>query len=286
MGECALMPEKPMPEKVDLYDSAYSHYEADVYRQVRMATYGEDLGQTSWVTNEESAEIPRILNLTSASRVLEIGCGSGRYALQVAQTMGCSVIGIDTNAPGIENANSLARAANLSDRLGFEHCDASQKLPFSDAAFDAVFANDVMCHIPGRQSVLHEVFRILKPLGRFVFSDALVIGGIVSHQEIATRSSIGYYLFSPPGHNENLIRQAGFLLSGVRDTTYQAATIATRWRNARDERREALIAAEGEANFDGVQRFLSCVQKLTEENRLLRNLYTAQKPRLDLKGSA
>jgi SAM-dependent methyltransferase len=267
-----------MPDNVDLYDSAYSHYEADVYRQVRIATYGEDLGQTSWVTNEESAEIPRILQLTPNSHVLEIGCGSGRYALQVAQTIGCSVIGIDTNALGVENANSLARAANLSDRLSFEHCDASQKLPFSDATFDAVFANDVMCHIPGRQSVLHEVFRILKPLGRFVFSDALVIGGIVSHQEVATRSSIGYYLFSPPGHNEELIRQAGFHLIGVRDTTDQAATIATRWRNARDEHREALIAAEGEANFDGVQRFLSCVQTLTEENRLLRNLYTAQKP--------
>ncbi len=271
-------PEELMAEKVDLYDSAYSHYEAEVYRQVRMATYGQDLGQTSWVTNEESAEIPRMLNLTPASHVLEIGCGSGRYALQVARTIGCSVVGIDTNAPGVENANSLARAANLSDRLSFEHCDASQKLPFSDAAFDAVFANDVMCHIPGRQSVMHEVFRILKPLGRFLFSDALVIGGIVSHQEIATRSSIGYYLFSPPGHNEELIRKAGFHLIEARDTTGQAAAIARRWRTARDEHREALIAAEGEANFDGVQRFLSCVQTLTGENRLLRNLYTAQRP--------
>jgi len=267
-----------MPEKVDLYNSAYSHYEADVYRQVRIATYGEDLGQTSWVTNEESAEIPRILQLTPNSHVLEIGCGSGRYALQLAQTIGCSVIGIDANAPGIENANSLARAGNLSDRLIFQHCDASQKLPFSDAAFDAVFANDVMCHIPGRQSVLHEVFRVLKPLGRFLFSDALVIGGIVSHQEIATRSSIGYYLFSPPGHNENLIRQAGFHLVDVNDTTHQAADIARRWRIARDEHREALTAAEGARNFDGLQRFLACVQTLTEEKRLLRDLYIAQKP--------
>lgn len=267
-----------MPDKVDLYDSAYSRYESDVYRQVRIATYGEDLGQTSWVTNEESAEIPRLLRLNPASSVLEIGCGSGRYALQIAKTVGCTVLGVDSNEPGIHNANSLARAANLSGRVIFRHCDASQKLPVADNTMDAAFANDVMCHIPGRQSVLREVFRILKPLGRFVFSDALVIGGIVSHQEIATRSSIGYYLFSPPGHNEELIRQAGFELLEARDTTAHAATIARRWRNARDERREALIAAEGAPNFDGIQRFLSCVQTLTEENRLLRNLYTAQKP--------
>jgi hypothetical protein len=32
------------------------------------------------------------------------------------------------------------------------------------------------------------MFRVLKPGGRMLFSDALVIGGMVSHQEIATRS--------------------------------------------------------------------------------------------------
>ena len=139
-----------MPETVDLYDSAYGHYEADVYRQVRIATYGEDLGQTSWVTNQESAEIPLILRLTPTSPVLEIGCGSGRYSLQLAQTIGCSVIGIDINPPGIDNANRLASAGNLSTRLSFEQCDASQQLPFANAAFDSVFADDVICHIPGR----------------------------------------------------------------------------------------------------------------------------------------
>jgi SAM-dependent methyltransferase len=267
-----------MSEKVDLYDSAYSHYQADVYRDVRMATYGEDLGQTSWVTTEESAEIPRILQLTVASRVLEIGCGSGRYALQLAETIGCSILGVDINEPGIRNGNNLARERNLSGRATFQQCDVSQKLPFADASFDGAFANDVMCHISGRPAALHEIFRVVKPLGRFVFSDALIIGGIVSHQEIATRSSIGYYLFSPPGQNEDLIREAGFELIEARDTTSHATAIARRWHDARSERREALTAAEGEANFDGVQQFLSCVEALTSERRLLRYLYTARKP--------
>jgi SAM-dependent methyltransferase len=267
-----------MPDIVDLYDTAYSHYEADVYRQVRIATYGEDLGQTSWVTNEESAEIPRILALTPASRVLEIGCGSGRYALQIAETVGCSVVGVDINKAGIDNANNLARGRNLADRISFQQCDVSQKLPFAESSFDAAFANDVICHIAGRPAVLHKVFRILKPLGRFVFSDALIIGGIVSHQEIAARSSIGYYLFSPPGQNDDLIRKAGFQLVEARDTTDHAALIAKRWHGARNEHRDALISAEGEANFGGLQEFLSCVHSLTTERRLLRYLYTAQKP--------
>ena len=268
-----------MPAQVDLYDSAYSHYEADVYRLVRIATYGEDLGQTSWVTSEESAEIPRLLQLTPASRVLEIGCGSGRYALQLAETTGCSILGIDANQAGIHNSIELTRARGFSDRVTFQQCDASQKLPFPDVSFDAVFANDVLCHIPGRLAGFQEIFRVLRPSGRFLFSDALVIGGIVSHQEIATRSSIGYYLFSPPPHNEQLLQAAGLHLVEVRDTTASPALIAQRWLGAREEHREALIAAEGEANFAGVQQFLSCVHMLTSERRLLRYLYVAERLR-------
>ena len=58
--------------------------------------------------------------------------------------------------------------------------------------------------------MLGEMFRVLKAGGRMLFSDALVVGGMVSHEEIATRSSIGFYVYSPPGENERLIARAGF----------------------------------------------------------------------------
>jgi SAM-dependent methyltransferase len=266
-----------MPPQVDLYDSAYSHYEADVYRQVRMATYGEDLGQTSWVTNAESREIPRMLGLSAGSYAFEVGCGSGRYALQVAETVGCRVLGVDVNEEGVRNGNALARAQGLSERVRFECCDASKTLPYEDNSFDAAFANDVMCHVPGRPEVLRELFRVLRPRGRFVFSDALVIGGPVTNQELVTRSSIGYYLFVPPRCNEALVEEAGLRLLEARDTTESAAEISLRWCKARADRRAELVAVEGEANFDGLQRFLACVHQLTSERRLLRYLYCAER---------
>ena len=270
-------PHNPV-NQIDLYDSAYGNYAADVYRQVRLATYGEDLGQTSWVTNEESRAIPQTLQLTPASRVLEIGCGSGGYALQVATVADCSIVGVDINDAGVRNANTLAHARHLADRVSFQHCDVSKTLPFPDAAFDAAFANDVLCHIPGRPALLREAFRVLKPSARLLFSDALIIGGAVSHQEIATRSSIGYYIFTPPGYNERLIQDEGFHLLTATDTTQNAAAIAQRWRDARDQHRDALIAIEGTTNFEGLQQFLACVSTLSRERRLLRYLYTAQKP--------
>jgi SAM-dependent methyltransferase len=266
-----------MTGTINLYDNAYANYEVDVYREVRVETYGEDLGQTGWTTTDESNEIPRSLGITPAAKVLEIGCGSGRYALQVAARMGCSVLGLDMNEPGIRNANRLASEQNLSARTRFEVADCSKPLPLNEDSFDGAFSNDVLCHIRDRPAVLAELFRVLKPRANFLFSDALVIGGMVSHQELAARSSIGYYLFSPPGENERLLKQAGFRALKVEDTTKNASAISKRWGEARQRRREALLTIEGQKNFEGLQEFLSNVHTLTSERRLLRFLYIAEK---------
>jgi ubiquinone/menaquinone biosynthesis C-methylase UbiE len=270
--------ENTMPPPVDLYNSAYSNYDLDVYREIRLETYGVDLGQTSWVNTEESTEIPRALNLKPQSSVLEIGSGSGRYALQVAETIGCRIVGVDINESAIHTANQLAAARNMSAQVRFERCDVSKALPFEDATFHAAFSNDVLCHIPERLQVFTEIFRVLKPSGRMLFSDALVIAGTISHHEIATRSSIGYYVFCPPGENERLLEHAGFQVINARDTSRNAASIAKRWREAREARKEKLIALEGPANFEGLQQFLNTVHLLCAEGRLRRYLYIAQKP--------
>jgi SAM-dependent methyltransferase len=266
-----------MADVVNLYDGAYRNYGVDEYEQVRVETYGADFGQTSWVTQEESAEIPRLLGLSSNSVVLEVGCGSGAYALHLSVNVGCRIVGVDVNASGILNAEQLAVARRLDGRATFKQCDVSVEVSFETNSFDAVFANDVLCHIRDRASLLKEIGRVLKPGGRMLFSDALVVGGTLSHEEIGTRSSIGFYVFSPSGENERLIRSAGLHLIAARDTTEAAARVARRWHDAREKRKDKLIQAEGTNTFEGLQRFLKCVQTLTEERRLLRYLYVASK---------
>ena len=110
-----------------------------------------------------------------------------------------------------------------------------------------------------------------------IFSDALAVGGTLSNEEIATGSMIGYYLFVPPGENERLIEAAGFRTLDVTDTTTKAAEVARRWHDAREKRTSQLTALEGKTNFDGLQKFLSCVQTLSSERRLLRLVYIARK---------
>jgi hypothetical protein len=110
-----------------------------------------------------------------------------------------------------------------------------------------------------------------------LFSDALVLNGPLTNEEIAARSSIGYYVFVPRGENERLIREAGLTFVQVRETTEQAANISQRWRDARERRKNVLLKMEGKANFEGLQRFLACVHTLTAEKRLARLVYVAAK---------
>ena len=80
---------------------------------------------------------------------------------------------------------------------------------------------------------------------------------MLSHEEIATRSSIGMYFFSPPGENERLIKQSGLKQIEARDTTDSAALLSKRWHDAR-EKGERLRWSRVKARqiFAGVQRFL------------------------------
>jgi ubiquinone/menaquinone biosynthesis C-methylase UbiE len=123
--------------------------------------------------------------------------------LYLAETYRCEIVGLDLNGEGIRNAATLAERKNLGRLCRFEQCDVSQSLPFAEETFDTVFSNDVLCHVPRRLELLGEIFRVLKPRGRLLFSDALVVGEMISHEEIAMRSSIGRYFFRLPVKTKN-----------------------------------------------------------------------------------
>ena len=263
---------------INLYDNVYADFASLAEAAVRRETYGEDLGQSSWLTASEWLDFADQLGIGAGSEVLEVGSGSGGPAAFLAAARQCRVTGVDINEHGVRNAVALSHKRGLADRLRFEVVDAGRALPFADESFDAVVSNDAMCHIRDRAAALRDWHRLLRPGGRALFTDAMVLTGPVTHEELATRSSIGFYLFVPPGTNEELLRAAGFGVRAVQDVTANAAEVALRWHDARARHREALVAREGESNFDGLQRFLTCTHTLSVERRLSRYAYLAEKP--------
>ena len=268
-----------MTKEVKLYDGHYSHLSADPEVAVRRRTYDEDLGQASWLTAAQALEFFRLLELGPGQRALEVACGSGGVTCRMAVETGAACVGVDINPHGIEAAQTRAREQQLSSRASFQIVDAAQPLPFPDQSFDAIFCNDSINHIPDRLQVFHDWHRVLRPGGRVLVTDPIVVTGQLTNEEMRARSSIGFFLFTPLGCNERLLAESGFLVREVRDVTEGVASISKRWRDARQELRPALVELEGADGYEGVQRFLTVAHTLSSERRLSRFMYLAVRPR-------
>lgn len=91
-------------------------------------------------------------------RVLDLGCGDGQLTRRMLEN-GLEVHGVDASSAMVAAARARGVSADEA---------AAEKLPYSDAAFDAVFSNAALHWVRGQDEMMAEVHRVLKPGGRFV----------------------------------------------------------------------------------------------------------------------
>jgi SAM-dependent methyltransferase len=259
------------------YGGYYRDAAADVYATVRREIYGDDLGQNSWLTREQLDSLVGRLGLGDEQLLVDVGSGLGGPAIYVARTVGCHVVGVDVSAEAVTAATALAEREGLSARATFRVADGGSPLPFDDGSVDALLCIDAVNHFPGRDAVLADWARLLRPAGRLAFTDALVVTGPVSSEEVAARASIGFQIMTPVGANERLLEQCGLRLLAAEDLTDSLAQIAARRRDVRAAHAEALRPLEGDRAFDGRQHFFDLVARLAEERRLSRFAYLAER---------
>ncbi len=260
------------------YDVHYAHHAFPVYTAVRRDAFGEDIGQVSWITADELRRFIAWLELSPASHVLDIASGTGGPALFVAETTGCQVTGLEINEHGVATANRMVGERGLGERVRFQVGDANGSLPFKDETFDAVLCVDSINHLPDRSHALAQWYRVLRRGGSLLFTDPGTVTGILANDEIAIRSSIGYFLFTSEGTDERLLGCAGFALVRRIDATENVALLARRRHDARMRYREELVGIEGLETFEGEQRFLEIAWRLADERRLSRYVFLARKP--------
>ncbi len=100
--------------------------------------------------------------LRGTTRLLDVGCGTGRFAVLAAERLGARVWGVDPSADML--AQARARAAR---GVGWRQASA-ENLPFRDGWFDGAHAHLVVHLLEDRHAALRELARVLSTGGRLV----------------------------------------------------------------------------------------------------------------------
>ena len=124
--------------------------------------YGDHLkGSDTYHTKVLRPNILRLVAPMKGQRVLEIGCGEGFFAEEIAHA-GSTVTGCDISPELIALAEKKGKAKYLVT-------PAQDLSPFGDASFDVVLAVLTLQNMEKLDVVMKEVARVLKPDGRFLF---------------------------------------------------------------------------------------------------------------------
>jgi sarcosine/dimethylglycine N-methyltransferase len=138
--------------------------------------------------------------LDEDATVVDIGAGYGGAARYLATTFGCRVTCVNLSAT--QNARNRRRnaQAGLADRIEVVH-GSFERLPLAAESYDVVWCQDAMLHSGDRRRVLQEVWRVLRPGGRFIFTDPMQIDGcprgvlepVYGRLQLADLGSPGFY---------------------------------------------------------------------------------------------
>lgn len=117
-------------------------------------------------------------DLQRGERVLDLGSGAGMDAFVARRT-----VGSDGHVHGVDLAEEMvAKARANRDDLGYENVTFEvgdiEDLPLDSETFDVVLSNCVLNLVPNKESAFAEMYRVLRPGGRFFVSDIMSVGAI------------------------------------------------------------------------------------------------------------
>ena len=257
------------------YQNLFERFNAPLMQKIRHESYGEDIGQHSWLTADELRGYITILNLKPSDRVLDFGCGPGGPLTFIAKEVGCNIVGMDLSVPALQVAKERAESLGVTSLIGIKQGDGNAPLAIS-GSFDAIVLFDVILHLRDRHTVYKELFSFLKPGGKLLITDAGILTGAVSNDEIKLRSVNGYTQFVPPGYNEAALEASGFKILSIIDKTAGVLENASGRILARNNYSDELIEFEGLEVFLEQQQYLQVVLELSKRRALSRMVYLAE----------
>ncbi len=246
-------------------------------RTLRREAYGEDIGQHSWVSADELRTDIQRLNLSSSSRCLDLGCGPCGPLSFIVSAVGCHGVGVELSSSAVRLGRARATSLAIESLLSVVEGDLNTPLSFDPMSFDAVVSLDVVLHVRDRRRLFHEVARVLRSGGRFLFTDAGVLTGAVSNEEVRHRSAHGYTQFVPAGWNEDLLERAGLQLIETENRTATVVKNASGRLKALHAHRAEVEQMSSAADIESQQHYLETVFEVSRRGALSRLMYLSQK---------
>ncbi|MGE5240776.1 MAG: class I SAM-dependent methyltransferase [Bacteroidota bacterium] len=117
-----------------------------------------------------SLELLELAQIRAEDRVLDIGAGLAGAARLLASALGCRVDCLELSPDYCAGAVLLNRLTGLDDRIEV-HEGSALDLPFPDDSFNAVWMQNVGMNIADKRKLYAEVYRVLKPGGRYAFQE-------------------------------------------------------------------------------------------------------------------
>jgi ubiquinone/menaquinone biosynthesis C-methylase UbiE len=108
---------------------------------------------------------------TQESRIMDLGCGTGRFAIPLARRFGCNVTGVDSSLAMLDKA----RQKSGGELVAWQQGDADH-LDFGEESFDVVFMSHLLHHVASPLGTLKECHRVVRPGG-----SVLVRYGAIEH---------------------------------------------------------------------------------------------------------
>jgi len=122
------------------------------------------------VRSEPGTLLPHIIkygDIKPNSKVLDIGCGTGRFLTYLSHMTKCLLFGLEPSHEMLARALREAFPKGSSRRIAWIRGDG-QRLPFSNEVFDCVYMTSVLHHIERKELALQEIYRVLRKGGRCV----------------------------------------------------------------------------------------------------------------------